>query len=51
VRELIREEKSLMPDFTPDRLNDGALDDLLAYLARFRVNAPSRRQEPAGDRN
>jgi hypothetical protein len=40
-----------MPDFTPDRLDDDALNDLLAYLARFRVNEPPRRQAPAGDRN
>jgi putative heme-binding domain-containing protein len=49
--EVIRDDTSLMPDFTPDRLSDAALDDLLAYLARYRVNEPPRRPVPAGDRD
>jgi hypothetical protein len=32
-------------------LSDAALDDLLAYLARYRVNEPPRRPVPAGDRD
>jgi putative heme-binding domain-containing protein len=51
LRDVIRDEKSLMPDFAPDRLSDSALDDLLAYLARYRVNEPPRRPAPAGDRD
>jgi putative heme-binding domain-containing protein len=51
LRDVIRDEKSLMPDFSADRLNDDALNDLLAYLARYRVNEPPRRQAPAGDRD
>jgi len=51
LREVVRDEQSLMPDFTPDRLNEDALNDVVAYLARFRVNEPPRRQAPAGDRN
>ena len=36
VRELVREERSLMPAFPEDRLNQAALDDLLAYLGTLR---------------
>ena len=43
LREVIRERKSLMPDFGPDRLSDRELNDLLAYLGTLRASAPSRR--------
>ncbi|MBM4185372.1 MAG: c-type cytochrome [Gemmatimonadetes bacterium] len=36
LRELVREERSLMPAFAEDRLNQAALDDLLAYLGTLR---------------
>jgi putative heme-binding domain-containing protein len=36
VREVVREERSLMPAFGQDRLNQAALDDLLAYLGSLR---------------
>jgi putative heme-binding domain-containing protein len=48
LREVTRERQSIMPDFGPDRLSDSNLNDLLAYLARFRV-APPRRPQPASD--
>jgi putative heme-binding domain-containing protein len=34
VREVVRETNSLMPAFGPDRLNDGDLADVLAFLSR-----------------
>jgi putative heme-binding domain-containing protein len=34
VREVVRETNSLMPAFGPDRLNDGDLGDVLAFLSR-----------------
>jgi putative heme-binding domain-containing protein len=43
LREVIRDKKSLMPDFGPDRLSDRDLNDLLAYLGTLRASAPSRR--------
>jgi len=43
LREVIRDKKSLMPDFGPDRLSDRELNDLLAYLGTLRASAPSRR--------
>ena len=43
VREVTRDKKSLMPDFTPDRLSDKDLNDLLAYLGTLRISAPPRR--------
>jgi putative heme-binding domain-containing protein len=36
VQEVIREERSLMRQFGPDRLSDGDLDDLLQYLGTLR---------------
>src|SRR5665213_326054 len=36
LRELIVDKTSLMPDFTPDRLKDGDLTDLLGYLTTLR---------------
>ena len=36
VRELVREERSLMPPFDEERLDQAALDDLLAYLGSLR---------------
>jgi putative heme-binding domain-containing protein len=36
VQEVIREERSLMPQFGPDRLSDEELDDLLQYLGTLR---------------
>jgi mono/diheme cytochrome c family protein len=32
LREVIREPRSLMPDYGPDRLSDAELDDLIRYL-------------------
>jgi putative heme-binding domain-containing protein len=43
LRDVIRDNKSLMPDFTPDRLSDPDLNDLLAYLATLRISGPPRR--------
>jgi putative heme-binding domain-containing protein len=40
LREVIREKKSLMPDFGPDRLSDRDLNDLLAFLGTLRTRAP-----------
>lgn len=40
---IVREERSLMRQFGPDRLNDGELDDLLQYLGTLRGSAPARR--------
>src|SRR5712691_12245428 len=37
LREVIREKKSLMPDFGPDRLSDRDLNDLLAFLGTLRT--------------
>lgn len=34
--EIVREERSLMPAFGPERLSDDALDDVLAYLGTLR---------------
>lgn len=36
VREIVRENSSLMPAFGPDRLNDSDLTDVLAYLNTLR---------------
>jgi putative heme-binding domain-containing protein len=36
LQEVVREERSLMPAFGLDRLNDAALEDLLAYLGALR---------------
>jgi putative heme-binding domain-containing protein len=36
LQEMVREERSLMPVFTADRLSDEALDDVLAYLGGLR---------------
>jgi len=43
LREAIRDKKSLMPDFGPDRLSDGELNDLVAFLGTLRISAPPRR--------
>jgi putative heme-binding domain-containing protein len=43
LREVIRDKKSLMPDFGPDRLSDGELNDLLAFLGTLRLSAVPRR--------
>jgi putative heme-binding domain-containing protein len=43
LREVIRDKKSLMPDFGPDHLSDLDLNDLLAYLGTLRASPPSRR--------
>jgi putative heme-binding domain-containing protein len=40
LREVIRDKKSLMPDFGPDRLSDRDLNDLLAFLGTLRTRAP-----------
>jgi len=36
LREIVREERSLMPAFSADRLSEEALDDVLAYLGTRR---------------
>jgi len=36
LREVIPENRSLMPDFRPDRLNDRDLDDLIRFLGTLR---------------
>jgi putative heme-binding domain-containing protein len=36
VREVVTGRRSLMPEFGANRLSDGALDDLVAYLATLR---------------
>jgi putative heme-binding domain-containing protein len=50
LRDVIREKKSLMPDFGSNRLNDQDLNDLVGYLSTFRVSAPPRRAAAADDR-
>jgi putative heme-binding domain-containing protein len=47
LREVIREKTSLMPDFGADRLSGQELNDVVAYLATFRLSPPARRP-PAG---
>ena len=39
LREVVREPRSLMPDFGPDKLNDRDLDDLLQFLSTLRAPA------------
>ena len=36
IRSVVREDRSLMPAFDEERLNESALDDLLAYLVSLR---------------
>jgi putative heme-binding domain-containing protein len=36
LQEVVREERSLMPAFGQERMNDAALDDVLAYLGTLR---------------
>ena len=43
LREIIKDERSLMPAFGPDRLNDAQLNDLLSYLGTLRGRASTRR--------
>lgn len=49
LREVIRDKKSLMPDFAPDRLSDRELDDVLAFLGTLRTSGPSRRPPAISD--
>jgi len=49
LREVTRDRKSLMPDFGTDRLPDSSLDDLLAYLAKFRIPPARRAADTPGD--
>jgi putative heme-binding domain-containing protein len=42
VTNIVREDRSLMPEFGPDRVNDGDLNDLLAFLATRRPSASNR---------
>jgi len=46
LREVVQESPSLMPAFAADRLNDGDLGDLLAYLAGVSGPAAPRQQTP-----
>src|SRR5579864_1584593 len=41
LREFHYDDTSLMPDFGPDRLPDGDLSDLLAYLGTLRTMGPA----------
>jgi len=43
LQEVIREERSLMDEFGPDRLSGDALDDLLQYLGTLREADSDRR--------
>jgi putative heme-binding domain-containing protein len=45
LRDIIRDKKSLMPDFGPDRLNDRDLNDLLAFLGTLRTRAPATQNQ------
>jgi putative heme-binding domain-containing protein len=47
LREVIRDKKSLMPDFGPDHLSDRELNDLLTFLGTLRASGPARRS-PVG---
>jgi|SRR5437773_7979855 len=42
LREVVRDRRSLMPAFGPDRLNDQDFADVLAFLSTLRAAAPSR---------
>lgn len=42
LREVVHDQRSLMPDFGPDRLNDRDLEDLVGFLGTLRA-APARR--------
>jgi len=50
LRDVTRDRTSLMPDFGPDRLSDAQLNDLLAFLAKFRSAPPRRNQDATDDR-
>lgn len=51
LREVIRDKKSLMPDFGPDRVSDRDLNDLLAFLGTLRTRAPANQNPgPANQR-
>jgi len=41
LREVIAETRSLMPDFTAERVSEGDFRDVLGYLGRMRGTAPS----------
>jgi putative heme-binding domain-containing protein len=45
LRDVIRDKKSLMPDFGPDRLSDRDLNDLLAFLGTLRTRAPANQNQ------
>jgi putative heme-binding domain-containing protein len=45
LRDVIRDKKSLMPDFGPDRLSDRDLSDLLAFLGTLRTRAPANQNQ------
>jgi hypothetical protein len=42
LKEVVPDERSLMPDFGEDRLNGKELDDLLQYLGTLRPPAATR---------
>ncbi len=46
LQEVIYEKTSLMPAYGPDRLSDGDLNDLVAYLSTLRT-APLHAERPA----
>jgi putative heme-binding domain-containing protein len=46
LREVVQESSSVMPAFPPERLSDGALDDLLTFLSSVAGPAAPRRQTP-----
>jgi putative heme-binding domain-containing protein len=49
LREVIRDKKSLMPDFASDRLSDRDLNDLLAFFGTLRTSGPSGRPPASSD--
>jgi putative heme-binding domain-containing protein len=50
LRDVIRDKKSLMPEFGPDRLSDPDLNDLLAFLGTLRATAPPPPARPVDQR-
>ena len=43
LKDIIEEPRSIMPAYGPDRLNEGALEDLLSYLGTLRRPEPGTR--------
>jgi len=47
LRDVIAEKKSLMPDFTAERISDGDLNDLVSYLGSLRGNSVATAATPS----